>query len=74
MDLNQERSMRLLVAFLEALGGSFEVPSDVVDNPQTYAGMVIYVEPAEVGMIRFSLKHHQDLEGSLDSSSSGDVQ
>ena len=66
--------MRLLVALLEALGGSFEVPSDVVDNPQAYAGMVIYVEPTEPGRVRFSLKHHQNLEGSLDSSGQVDVQ
>ena len=41
--MNQERAMRLIVALLK-ITGPFEVSREVIDNPESYSGMVIEME------------------------------
>lgn len=65
MDVNHERAMRLLVALLK-ITGPFEVQKDVIEDPDSYADMVIYVEPGSSGTqetLTFSVKSRSEVAG-----------
>lgn len=74
MDVNQERAMRLIVALLK-ITGPFEISKSIIEDPNAFAGMVVYVEPSMTGneeTIKFSVKHHDELK--VDKQSEGQVQ
>lgn len=61
--MNQERAMRLIVALLK-ITGPFEISKSVIEDPEAFAGMVVYVEPSTSGTeetMKFSVKHHDEL-------------
>lgn len=68
--------MRLIVAMLKVIG-PFEISKEIIDDPNAFAGMVVYVEPSESGgeeTIRFSLKNHSQMNGTLDNDGNVTVQ
>jgi hypothetical protein len=74
MDVNQERAMRLIVALLKVFG-PFEISKSIIEDPDAFAGMVVYVEPSMAGdeeTFKFSVKRHNELK--VDKQSEGPVQ
>lgn len=68
--------MRLIVAMLKVIG-PFEISKEIIDDPNAFAGMVVYVEPSHSGTeetVRFSLKNHSELAGTVDNAGSVTVQ
>lgn len=68
--------MRLIVAMLKVIG-PFEISKEIIDDPTAFAGMVVYVEPSQSGdeeTIRFSLKNHSQMDGTLDNDGNVTVQ
>ncbi len=58
--------VRAFVLLLETIGGSIEFPFEKLGDPSELTNRTIYVEYDEIGrMIRYTVKHHEEITGEL---------